>query len=135
MSISIPKTVSFGKSKADLSTVGFTLLNPDGTVYQARITTGVYEIDGGTYGANISFPDDWNGVIKWDTGGSSPVYAVEEYIYTGEIINIDANLTDILEDTGEIQGKLPTGNIMGSANKTNKDDEIDDILNASVMTG
>ncbi len=39
-----------------------------------------------------------------------------------------ADITAILADTNEMQGKLPTNNIMGSSVKTNKDDEIDAIL-------
>jgi hypothetical protein len=41
---------------------------------------------------------------------------------------IQSDVTDILTDTNEMQGKLPTNNIMGSSVKTDKDDEIDDIL-------
>jgi len=41
---------------------------------------------------------------------------------------IDVNVTDILVDTDQMQGKLPTNNIMGSSVKTDKDDEIDAIL-------
>ena len=37
-------------------------------------------------------------------------------------------LTDILADTNETQGKLPTNNIMGSSDKADHDDEINDIL-------
>jgi len=37
------------------------------------------------------------------------------------------DLQDTLTDTNEMQGKLPTNNIMGSAVKTDKDDEIDTI--------
>lgn len=40
---------------------------------------------------------------------------------------IDSNVDDILTDTDEIQGKLPTNYIMGSSDQTDKDDEIDDI--------
>ncbi len=37
-------------------------------------------------------------------------------------------LTDILADTNEIQGKLPTNNIMGSSDKDDHDIDIDNIL-------
>jgi hypothetical protein len=47
--------------------------------------------------------------------------------------SVDEHLDDILADTNEIQGKLPTNNIMGSSVKTNKDDEIDSI-NSTVST-
>jgi len=44
-----------------------------------------------------------------------------------KIDTMQGNVTDILSDTGEIQGKLPTNEIMGSSDKTDKDDEIDAI--------
>lgn len=40
----------------------------------------------------------------------------------------NTSITAILADTNEMQGKLPTNNIMGSSVKTDKDDEIDAIL-------
>ncbi len=40
---------------------------------------------------------------------------------------VQSDVTDILADTNETQGKLPTNNIMGSSVKTDKDDEIDAI--------
>ena len=41
---------------------------------------------------------------------------------------IQTDTTAILADTNEVQGKLPTNEIMGSSVKTDKDDEIDAIL-------
>jgi hypothetical protein len=73
-----------GSSQTALvGTIGVALLNPDGTVHTARATAGIYEIGGGCYGKNISFPDNWAGSLKWDTGGGSPVYACEEYVVDG----------------------------------------------------
>lgn len=46
---------------------------------------------------------------------------------SADIATVDGNVDSILVDTDEIQGKLPTNNIMGSAVKTDKDDEIDAI--------
>lgn len=43
------------------------------------------------------------------------------------LATVDANVDSILSDTNEIQGKLPTNEIMGSSVKTDKDDEIDSI--------
>jgi hypothetical protein len=40
----------------------------------------------------------------------------------------NSSITDILTDTNEIQGKLPTNNIMGSSDKDNHDTDIDSIL-------
>ena len=80
MSLTLPKTCSMGGSKTGLvATIGVTLLNPDGTTHTARATAGIYEIGGGCYGKEITFEDNWNGVLLWDTGGGSPVYASEEY--------------------------------------------------------
>ena len=76
------KVVDFGTVNSGLSTVGYTLYNVDGTVKKARTTSGVTEIGTGTgiYAAEIDFPDDWEGILVWDTGGSDPVYATEEYL-------------------------------------------------------
>lgn len=83
MSLTFPKICSMGSSQTGLvGTVGVTLLTSSGTVHTARATIGIYEIGGGCYGKNISFPDSWTGSIKWDTGGGSPVYACEEYVVT-----------------------------------------------------
>lgn len=80
MTLILPKTCSVGGSKTGLvGIIGVTLLNPNGTIHTVRDTAGIYEIGGGCYGKNISFPDDWKGSLKWDTGGGSPVYAVDEY--------------------------------------------------------
>lgn len=92
MSLVLPKTCGMGGSKTGLvGTIGVTLLNPDGTVHTARATTGIYEISGGCYGKEITFDDNWKGSIKWDTGGGSPVYAVEEYNIEGLTVNAIAD--------------------------------------------
>ncbi|HZP80709.1 MAG TPA: hypothetical protein VFB21_03645 [Chthonomonadaceae bacterium] len=74
------KTVNFGSAKGGLTTVGYQLFNADGTANGARITTGVTErgANTGLYGASVSFPDGFQGELRWDTGGSSPATASEE---------------------------------------------------------
>ena len=109
MEVILPRSVAFGDSKTGLGSVGLTLLNPDGTVHTARTTTGVYEMAGGGYGKNITFPDNWKGILKWDTGEGSPVYAYEDYNYlemrgdkTGyelSVAGIDAILDEVIEGT------------------------------------
>lgn len=80
MSLSLPKICSMGGSNTGLvGTIGVTLLDPDGTTHTARATADIYEIGGGCYGKEITFEDNWKGVLLWDTGGGSPVYASEEY--------------------------------------------------------
>ena len=84
MSLTLPKTCAMGSSQTGLAgTIGVTLLNADGTVHTARDTADIYEIGGGCYGKSFAFPDNWAGVLKWDTGGGSPVYACEEYTVDG----------------------------------------------------
>lgn len=109
MTIIIPRSVAFGGNKTGLELVGLTLLNPDGTEHTARTTAGIYEMGGGGYGKNITFPDDWKGVIKWDSGEGSPVYAYEDYNYlemrgnkTGyelSAVGVAAILDDVIEGT------------------------------------
>lgn len=87
-----------GSSQTGLvNTIGVTLLNPDGTTHTVRTTSGIYEIGGGCYGKNIAFPDDWKGSILWDTGGGSPVYAVEDYV-EGLIDLVDEGINSILSN-------------------------------------
>lgn len=107
MTVIIPRSVAFGGSKTGLGTVGMTLLNPDGTEHTARTTVDIYEMGGGGYGKNITFPDNWKGIIKWDSGEGSPVYAYEDYNYlemrgdkTGYALSaagVDAILDEVVE--------------------------------------
>lgn len=81
MSVIIPFSVAFGSSKIGLIAVGLTLLNPNGTEHTARTTVDIFEMGGGGYGKNVSFPDNWKGILKWDSGEGSPIYAYEDYNY------------------------------------------------------
>ncbi len=70
--------VDFGSNYASLATVGYRLYQADGSDSVARTTTGVIEIGTGSYGVpSVNVPDNAVG-IEWDTGGGSPVYAVED---------------------------------------------------------
>ena len=70
--------VDFGPSQTGLATVGYRLYRNDGTDSVARTTTGVVEVGDGAYGVpSVNVPDDAAG-IQWDTGGGSPIYAVED---------------------------------------------------------
>lgn len=96
--VQLLKTVDFGLDLGDLSTVGHTLINTDGSIKQARTTTGIFEVPTavGTYAAIINFDDDWQGLILWDTGEDEPVYASEDY-------NSAVDVVHAIEATG---GKL-----------------------------
>jgi len=117
MTVTLPRSVAFGNSKTGLGSVGMTLLNPDGTEHTARSTVGIYEMAGGGYGKNISFPDNWKGIIKWDSGEGSPVYAYEDYNYlemcsddkTGYELSaagVDAILDEVVEGTTTLRQML-----------------------------
>ena len=81
MALDIVKTVNFGSSKGSLTTVGYRLCSVDGSLSGSRTTSGVGEVltGVGIYSASIHFSTNFNGSILWDTGGSSPTYATEDY--------------------------------------------------------
>ena len=74
------KMVQFGDSYASLATVGYALYNADNTINGSRITAGITErgTASGNYGALITFPDDFRGELRWDTGEVSPKFAPSE---------------------------------------------------------
>ncbi len=77
--------VQFGASKTGLTgTVGFALYNADNTLNTARTTAGITERGSGTgqYAATVTVPSAFQGEIRWDTGGASPIYASEEINHT-----------------------------------------------------
>jgi len=93
-----------GSSQTGLvGTIGITLLNSDGTTHTTRATANIYEIGGGCYGKDITFDDTMKGSIVWDTGGGSPVYAIEEYNYldSGPTVSqiVSGVFTNIIEGT------------------------------------
>lgn len=71
-------TVEFGASKAGLLTVGYVLKNPNGSIYRSRVSTGITDLGGGSYGTHIVISDPWQGTIVWDTGDSIPRTAIED---------------------------------------------------------
>ena len=67
-----------GPFTAGLATVGYTIRNPDGSVYSARTTTGVHEVPCGTtstYQAALNLPAAGSYSIYWDDGQSPANYA------------------------------------------------------------
>ena len=123
MTLSLPKSCSMGGSKTGLvGTIGVTLLDPDGTTHTARATANIYEIGGGCYGKEITFDDNWKGVIMWDTGGGSPVYASEEYNVEG--------LTDAGVIADSIWDELQSGHITAGSFGKYLDQEISTIAAA-----
>lgn len=73
------RQVDFGPGRANLSTVGYTLLLGDWvTEYAARTTVGVSpDLGGGNYFADIALPAGITVIIWWDTGEAAPAEAFE----------------------------------------------------------
>lgn len=76
------RNVNFGTRRSGMTGstgVGYTIFAADGSIFQARTTTGVYEIMSGSgcYAASMSFPTNFHGNVAWDTGSGS--FAVEQY--------------------------------------------------------
>lgn len=70
--------VDFGNAHAGIGTVGYKLLDADGTLALSRTTAGVYEIGGGKYAANVILPPGFvDGSVYWDTEEGGPVNAAE----------------------------------------------------------
>jgi hypothetical protein len=82
--ITVSRQVNFGSRKTGLSTVGYTLLNENGSTKEVRTTSGVSELiaGSGAYGAVINFEDDWRGILIWDTGEATPLYAFDSFNYS-----------------------------------------------------
>lgn len=82
-------TVQFGSAYAGCATIGYFLQGANGVPVNERTNTGVTEIPigSGYFGALVSLPDDFAGVIVWDTGGNSPATAIEEINPAGASAN------------------------------------------------
>jgi hypothetical protein len=81
MSINLIKSVNFGSGNKSLLTVGYRLINSGGEISGSRIDSGIGELysSTGIYSASIHFSSGFKGTILWDTGGSSPQFAADEY--------------------------------------------------------
>jgi len=94
MAITLVKNVNFGSALGSLTTVGYRLFWLDGTLSGSRTTSDVGEIfaDTGIYSSSIYFSTNFSGSVLWDTGGSSPTYATEEYNPQPEQIEFIKNI-------------------------------------------
>lgn len=94
-------TASFGASKAGLSSVGYTIFDTANTVYTPRTTDGVVDLSNGNYGALIVLPSKFQGLITWDTGEDTPVFA-------SSAINIESiNCSVVQCSPGSVSPGLP----------------------------
>ena len=100
------------------------LYNPSGSEVSGVTTVTITELGNGKYRA--SWTPNVEGPWMLDVFHATylPTGAGENYICMTRTSDID----DILTDTNETQSKLPTNEIMGSSDKSDKDDDIDAIL-------
>lgn len=110
MSVSLVKSANFGRSKSGLSgQVGYQVVDTSGNIIASRTTVSVSEVIAGSgiYSALIEFPDNFRGMIAWDTGGANPAFAAEEYnaeennagIESGAILNVSNDVEIIRQMT------------------------------------
>lgn len=125
--------VNFGQSNGGLATVGYTLLNIDGTTKVSRSTSGVVEYGSSTgiYGSNIDYNQFDQVVVLWDTGGATPRYAVEENRTTLAMIQEETDhirmIWNTLKNQGEVFLTLLKA-IKRLENLKNYDDEFQKVL-------
>lgn len=86
-------SVDFGPSYAGLGTVGYAQKKSDGTDAVARTTTGVVDFGNGAYGVTVTLAAT-TVLVKWDTGGGSPIYAHQDIGVNIKYVNrVDVNGT------------------------------------------
>jgi hypothetical protein len=102
MSFQKNMSVDFGTAKSGLDTVEYQLYNANGTTNGSVVTTGITEIPDGTYTALVTFPNAFQGLIRWSSGEGTPVYASE-----------DVNALDTTLDV--LNNLVPGGYAVGSA--------------------
>ena len=104
MSLQQLRSANLGKTKAGLtgsSGVGYAIINTDGSVNQARTTTGVYELtaSSGIYAAFVAFPNSFRGSILWDSGEPIATIAM-----AAEQFNVEENNPNVDVILGVVQG-------------------------------
>lgn len=98
---SIPIIAKFPSNKVGLSTVGYTILNINGTINTVRNTTGIVELGNGIYSATLTKTTILKGIIKWDTGDVTPSYDYDSILITDKF---DAVMTRLNQIAPEVWG-------------------------------
>ena len=91
------------------------------------LDTKINDIQGATFSSVTDSLESIRdrGDAAWTTGAGGDATEAKQDTILANLATVDGVVDDILVDTNETQGKLPTNNIMGSSVKTDKDDEID----------
>jgi hypothetical protein len=110
--IAVLMDVNFGSDHAGLSTVGYKVYGPDGSVLIGRTTAGVFALAGGAYAADVDLPAGTSGVIYWDAAAGSAVYATERFDTAAAQTAADAVLRRSLADV-EASGDTVLNSLYG----------------------
>ena len=105
MSYTMGMIGEFGSTNTGLATVGYEILNLDGTVKDARTTTGVAEMASGSgiYRATVTIDDAFQGYIVWDNG------------LTGSLLRVASEpIRDVRVDGSEVVTGTAAGTLFAS---------------------
>lgn len=123
-------TVNFLMSRSGLSTVGYTLLNKNHTVFRSRSVTGVVEVQSGgsptgIYSVKLKLTEEFVGYILWDTGQDPEGTGVDRLRSAVEEVSIipaveggSGGLTTVLLDIMEAVKALYEENTIKLADQT-----------------
>jgi len=119
----------FGISYAGLATVGYTQKAANGSDTVARTTVGVVDIGQGCYAVDVTLNSS-TVLLKWDTGGVSPIYAHEAVpLYDAPIEN---NYT--LKEVLRLIAAATAGKLSGAGTTTISIRDINDTKDRIVAT-
>ena len=100
----IPYVIGFD---AGLTSVGFTLLNTDGSVFAARSTTGVTEIGPSRYSTTETVADaDLPKDVLWDDGSGVEAVTCIEAPLTFELDEFTDSINDVQTDIASVPNAL-----------------------------
>lgn len=126
LTVSVPTivTANFLPSRSGLSTVGYTLLNADQSIFQPRTQVSVYEVllDGsgyGVYATALTIPTTLSGFIVWDTGQDPNGVGTDRRRVIVEDIKVSLASGNSLGDVVTALGALMEENVMKIPNAEN----------------
>lgn len=100
--IQLTQTANFGKLKTGAvmsGGIGYKLLNPDNSIFLNRSSAGIVESAPGIYTTTISVPEDFTGLIVWDTGNAfTTTYWASESINLSQNHQVVSKVNDLEAD-------------------------------------
>lgn len=119
----------FSVNYAGLATVGYTQKAANGSDSVARTTTGVVDMGNGCYAVDVTL-DPTTVLVKWDTGGVSPIYAHEAIQLYDQPIETGFSLRQILR----LIAAATSGKLSGAGTSTITIRDINDTKDRIVAT-